>query len=188
MANPPARQIGARVREVQDLLLAATGNLDEAILASWPGPHAPAIRFHLWHIARWADIVGAHLPTMGAAPGAPAPREIWEAEGLAVAWGFAGRDLGFRETGMSLPDVAVLALPFPTDTTLRRYAERTFAVAAEATEAIDEARFVRAGRDPLGREIIVGDAVLNHLLHVGRHLGMIEALRGVLGLRGTATR
>ena len=28
---------------------------------------------------------------------------------------------------------------------------------------------------------------MSHLTHANRHLGMIEALKGVLGVRGTAT-
>src|SRR5690348_12474377 len=65
MTDSPARQIAARVREQHELVLKCVRDLDEAQLAAPPGAHAPAIRFHLWHIARWADIVGAHLPTMG---------------------------------------------------------------------------------------------------------------------------
>lgn len=188
MGDSPAGQVGARVRELHDLLLAAAGGLSERELAASPGPHAPAIRFHLWHIARWADIVGAHLPTMDGAEAAAPRREIWEAEGLAAVWGLAGGELGYRETGMGLPDAAALALPLPDGAALRDYAARAFAAAEEAAAAVDEARFAAPGRDPLGREITVGAALLNHLLHVGRHLGMIEALRGVLGLHGTATR
>jgi hypothetical protein len=34
----------------------------------------------------------------------------------------------------------------------------------------------------------LGDAILSWLVHDSRHLGMIECLLGVQGLRGTATR
>ena len=33
----------------------------------------------------------------------------------------------------------------------------------------------------------IGTVVMSHLTHANRHLGMIEALKGMLGVRGTAT-
>jgi hypothetical protein len=41
--------------------------------------------------------------------------------------------------------------------------------------------------DLYGDETEIGEAILNHLSHADRHLGMIEAVRGVVGERGTAT-
>ena len=76
----------------------------------------------------------------------------------------------------------------PGKAALLDYAARAFAAADRAAAAIGDALFVVAGRDLLGREASIGGALLNHLLHVGRHLGMIEAARGFHGLRGTATR
>ena len=188
MTDPPARQIAERVREQQGLLLAVARDLSAEQFAASPGPHAPAIRFHLWHIARWADIVQANLAVAGAGSARGPATEIWADERLARAWGLGGVELGYRESGMGLPDEAAHALPLPDQATVLAYAERAFAAAASASAAVDDARFVAACRDPLGRETTVGGAILNHLLHVGRHLGMIEALRGILGLPGTATR
>ena len=188
MSPSPARQIAERIGEQQALILAITRDLTAAQLTATASPHAPAISFHLWHIARWADIVQAHLPGMGAEPDAAPIQEFWQSEGLAVQWGLANAELGYRDTGMGLSDATAQALSLPDGATLVAYATRTFDAAAQATLAVDDERFTTPGRDPLGREITVGGAVLNHLLHLGRHLGMIEALRGVMGLHGTATR
>jgi len=188
MSPSPARQIAERVREQQTLILAATRDLTAAQAATPPGPHAPTIGFHLWHIARWADIVQAHLHNMGAASDTPPIQEIWERDGLVEEWGLGGVDLGYRATGMGVPDAAAQRLTLPANHILQDYATRTFAAAETAVLAVDDERFNTPGCDPLGRESTVGGAVLNHLLHLGRHLGMIEALRGVLGLHGTATR
>jgi hypothetical protein len=188
MTPSPARQIAERVSEQQALILAVTRDLTATQLTSTASLHAPAIGFHLWHIARWADIVQAHLPTMGAEPLAAPIQEIWQREGLAASWGLSDVELGYRETGMGLADADAQALTLPSRATLVTYATRTFDAAAQATLAVDDERFVRPGRDPLGRESTIGGAVLNHLLHLGRHLGMIVALRGVMGLHGTATR
>lgn len=190
MIASPARQVAGRVRELQALTLGVTRDLTEAQLRWQPGPHAPAIRFHLWHIARWADLVQAGLPAMSpdllARVGAG--RAIWDDERLAERWGLAGGDLGFLATGMGLADEAAAALPLPEGGALLDYAARAFAAVERVVAAVDDDLFVVAGRDLLDREASIGAAILNHLLHVGRHLGMIEALRGVQGLRGTATR
>src|SRR5687768_8168034 len=85
MIASPTRQIAGRLHEIQTLILAITRDLSEEQLSAWAGPHATSIRFHLWHIARWADLVQAGLPAMSPeladrlGPG----MEIWEREGLA---------------------------------------------------------------------------------------------------------
>ena len=33
----------------------------------------------------------------------------------------------------------------------------------------------------------VGEAMFGHISHINRHLGMIEAIKGMLGLEGSAT-
>ena len=87
MIASPARQIAERVREQHTLILAVTRDLTEGQFAWQPSPHTAAIRFHLWHIARWADLVGAALPGMSAELAARlGPTEaIWERESLAAA-------------------------------------------------------------------------------------------------------
>src|SRR5947207_2217598 len=115
MVASPARQIAGRVREMHALVLAVTTDLSEDQLAWRSGPHAPSIRFHLWHLARWADLVQANLPAMSPdltarlGPG----QELWEREGLAVSWGLSATDLSFRATGMGLKDDAAANLPLP---------------------------------------------------------------------------
>ena len=190
MIASPARQIAARIHEQHALILAITRDLSPDQLAWQPTPHAPAIRFHLWHIARWADLVAANVPAMSPALAAQVGpmEEIWRQEGLATAWGLSDHDLGFLATGMSLPDEAAMALPLPAKGILLDYAARSFAAAERVAAAVDDALFVTPGRDLLGRDASIGAALLNHLLHVGRHLGMIEAARGYQHLRGTATR
>jgi hypothetical protein len=52
----------------------------------------------------------------------------------------------------------------------------------------DFARMVQDRREAEWKEAEVGDAVLSWFKHDNRHLGMIECMLGVQGLRGTATR
>jgi hypothetical protein len=198
MGEQPARQastgmagtIARRRQEIYALALAIVADLADAQLAWSPGPAAPAIRFPLWHLARWADRVQAHLAgaTAELTVRLGAAQEIWSVERLAAGWGLVADSLGFGESGMGLDDTASAALPLPGKAALLAYATRAFAAADRAVGVLDDTQFATPCRDLLGRETTVGGAVLNHLLHASRHLGMIEALCGVQGLRGTATR
>lgn len=150
---------------------------------------APSVAFHVWHVARWADLLQSRMPDMTRelseklGPGA----QIWESDGLAEQWQLTGFALGGDATGMGMDDDVATALPLPGKERLLDYARRAFEAANHAVEAADEETLRESCTDLYGRETSVGAAVLGHLAHVNRHLGMIEALRGVRGLRGTAT-
>ena len=109
---------------------------------------------------------------------------------MSQAWdrrfGFAERDLGFGDTGMSLGDDAWESLPVPDRQLLMDYAEAAF---HEANEAIKPAGLEpeRPCTDLYGSPGTIGVILVSHLSHASRHLGMIEALIGVGGRPGTAS-
>ena len=87
-----------------------------------------------------------------------------------------------------LDDSASAALPLPDVDQVLDYVSGTFrALEAVLARIDDDAILERPVVDLYGDESTIGDVILNHLSHADRHLGMIEALRGVLGERGTAT-
>jgi uncharacterized damage-inducible protein DinB len=43
-------------------LISTTEELDDDLVREHPGARAPSIGFHLWHMARWADVFHARLP------------------------------------------------------------------------------------------------------------------------------
>jgi len=45
----------------------------------------------------------------------------------------------------------------------------------------------QACTDLYGRPSILAAVLLGHVTHLSRHLGMMEALKGIQGSRGTAT-
>jgi hypothetical protein len=150
---------------------------------------SPSIAFHVWHVARWADLLQSRMSDM-----TPALRErlggaqqIWDSERFAEKWGFTGVDLGGDATGMGMDDDVSASLRLPAREELLGYAAEAFAAANAAVEAADEEQLRAGATDLYGRPTSVGAAVVAHLAHVNRHLGMIEALRGARGLRGTAT-
>jgi hypothetical protein len=121
-------------------------------------------------------------------PASPEP-EVWVAKGLTERWGLAGLDLGeFGGTGAGLDDDASAALTLPEADEISEYLEGAFqALESVLAKIDDDAILERTVVDLYGDDTTIGDVLLNHLSHADRHLGMIEALRGVLGERGTAT-
>ena len=189
MGQTSTSLIYARIARAHEQVLRLTENLPEAVLRWQAGPAAPAIRFHLWHLARWADKVQASLPGLTPQLGGrlPSGEEIWAAQSLALRWGLTPGQLGDSETGMGLDDTASAALPLPGRDELLGYARGAFATLDQRLTLIEAADLLAACTDLYGEPNVVGDVLLSHLGHVNRHLGMIEALRGVQGMSGTAT-
>jgi hypothetical protein len=188
-AQTSASLISGRIARAHQQVLRLTEELSEPMLRWQAGPRAPAIRFHVWHLARWADRVQASLPTLTPELGRRlgAAEEIWAAQSLATRWGLTPGQLGGSDTGMGLDDDASAALPLPSREELLAYARQAFATTDQRLTGIQAADLVAPCTDLYGNTNMVGDVLLSHLGHVNRHLGMIEALRGVQGMAGTAT-
>ena len=189
MSHTIATLLVARIGRAQQQVLRLTEGLPEAALRWQAGAPAPSMRFHLWHLARWADRVQASLPTLTPAlqQRLPAADEIWVREGLAMGWGLTAGQLGEGDTGMGLDDDASAALPLPERDALVAYARRAFAATEQGLAAVETSDLLEPCTDLYGRASNVEEVLLTHLGHVNRHLGMIEALRGVYGTTGTAT-
>jgi hypothetical protein len=187
----PADLLAAHYRRTNARVLAVVEELDDDRVRLAPAPGAHSVAFNLWHLARWADDLAAQVPAMTPVlterlgPG----RQIWEAEGLGSRWGFPAGVLGHHDTGMLMDDGAAAGLPMPPKAELIDYARRAFAAAERAVAAVGDQLLEPDGRGGSpASTAIVGDAVATHLEHNNRHLGEIECLRGLLGLRGSATR
>ncbi len=174
-------------------ILKLAEGLTETQLGWQAGPTSPAIAFHVWHLARWADHLQAALPGMTEELSRRlGPRlQIWDAEGIEQQWRLANQDLGVNRTGMGVGTTDELHLP--QKATLLEYVRRAFAAADQAVQQVDAEQFA-APEQPQGTtdgvrnpEGTVGDALLVHLTHENRHLGMIECLIGLQGAAGTAT-
>jgi hypothetical protein len=177
-----------RVGATHRLILDAADATPATDLAWHAGPTAPPIAFHLWHCARWADRWAEAIPALvpGVAERIGRQPQRWERDGLRTRWGFPS-SLGGGGTGMELPDEDAAALPFPPAGELRGYMSAAFADLELALGALDDEDLSTVTDDLLGARMPLGAALLRQLSHASRHLGMIEALRGVRGAHGTAT-
>ena len=190
--------IAGNYRKTHAQVVQIASDLSDEQLAWQPPGSVTSIRFNLWHLARWADHLQAAIP--GMTPELRrrlgAGRQIWEAEGLAATWHFDTASLGYAETGMLMETEVAMRLPFPSKEVLLDYVQRTFAAADAMVSAVDDQQWLEVERDQgaaadrsaLGARRTVGHAILTHLSHENRHLGMIECLRGLQGGSGTATQ
>src|SRR5262245_28194841 len=194
MTHTPTALIIDAYLKTHTRILALADKLSDDQLRQLPAGGGQTIAFHLWHVARWADHFQASIPGMTPelgrrlGPGL----EIWAAEALANRWGFEPAQLGFGATGMGMSDDLATQLPFPANEALLAYLRQVFAAADQAVQAIDEEQFAATEQpQPLTEgiwgESTVGDAVITHLTHENRHLGMMECLVGLQTGSGTAT-
>lgn len=186
-----ARLVAARYRQTHERALALLDDLSEEQLAWRPAGGAHSAAWIALHLARWADHLADHLPRMAPELGrrlGPG-RQLWEAEGLAARWGLDPALLGEEQTGMLMADGDAARLALPPKGPLLDYLRRAFALAERAVAVVDDATFRQPSADrSADRDAeTIGDAILSHFAHENRHLGELESLRGLQGLRGTAT-
>lgn len=173
-----------------DNLLAVVRATAPSNLHTRPGPTAPSIAFHAWHMARWADRYQSTMPGWLEREEPTGPiAEVWFRDDVVGSWGLAGVDTGdYGGTGAGLDDEASAALPLPDGALLLEYMEATFRAFQDRVSSIeDDSVLDRRIVDLYGEETTIGDAIADARSHADRHLGMIEALRGVLGDHGTVT-
>jgi hypothetical protein len=161
MSFKAAEAITYRILRVHELTLGAINGRGDEVILHRTSPASPPIGFHIWHMARGTDRIQTQLRRLLESPEA---EEIWHRQQLADLWGLEARSLGHAETGMD-----------------------SFAALEEQLLRIDNGRLATELIDLYGRNTTVGAFLLNHLSHMDRHLGTIEGLLGVIGLKGSAT-
>lgn len=193
--------IASRIHLVHRWLLDATVSLSEEAFYQRVGVTSPPIGWHLWHISRWADRVQASLPrSTDPEYYQPDPNHgIWEQEGLVAAWDLNPATLGTLEDGSGMTHDDAAALPHRVGkTALIDYATRVFAALDSAVSELTPEQCRSTRRSVMeyeisngkiykapGKETTLAADLGFHLSHANRHIGMIEALRGVLGQEGT---
>ena len=160
---------------------------DEQIL--WkPDGYNNSIGFNLWHIARWSDNLIAEI--LQEFPGLDIDlgdaTEIWEQESLAEKWGLPPV---LYPGGTGLSDEAVDGLIFPARDEMIAYLRKTFSRTEEFIEKFDTRYAASEAIPDEAFHKTITDIRWNlyyYLMHHCRHLGMMEALKGLLTGKGSA--
>jgi hypothetical protein len=106
---------------------------------------------------------------------------------LAAKWGLDPRLLGQAQTGMEMDIDAAESMQLPGPRELFDYLDEAFSALEIRLNGLSDQAMSEAIEDFYGRDTNVGAFLLNHLSHMDRHLGVIEGLKGVLGMEGSAT-
>ena len=161
--------------------------MKEEQFARSPGETAPPMGWHVWHVARWGDRFQATLANRDA------PVEIWVSEHMSEACGFSPDDLGILELGMGMEASKAQALPAAIGKQrFESYLERVLEALRAAIDGSEPATLL-APRMSIREYATVNGAiqyapsqestlfadVMFHLTHSSRHLGSVEALRGL---------
>ena len=174
MPSTPLAELRTRSIRQREWALAVVDDLTDEQLAWRPAPNAHSIGWTLWHIARADDNAQRDLTGR--------TTTVWKERGYRDRWGFSSDKMNKME------DAAAAAMPLPAKDALLEYVGAVFAATDAAVTAVDESRFgdeVESGF--FGRKAAVGEICLSILSHDGRHLGEMEYIKGLLGLRGTVT-
>ena len=129
----------------------------------------------------------ARMPQM---LGREASPEIWTLSHFSERWALEPNVLGFGAIGMGMDEGQSAQVPLAGRDLLLEYARLTFEACDRAIAGLRDADLNRTGENVMydrDDQVRLGATVLNHMSHITRHLGMIEALKGVIGQRGTVT-
>ena len=175
MPDQVVAEVVALSRQAHERLLKVVDDLDDEHLNWRPAPKAHCIGYILWHTARADDNMQADLA---------GGDTLWDRDRYFERWGHPEKGVG-----MGWDDEAAASLPIPPKAELLEYVRRVFAACDAASGTIDEARFGATQRSRfMSREATAGDVLLTGITHDNRHLGEMEYVKGLQGLRGTVTR
>lgn len=153
-----------------------------------PEGYSTSIGFHLWHLARESDYLRAKsVEVFQLGPEFGDDQEIWHTDNLAEKWNFPA---ALRETvGTGVSDEDAANLPLPSKAELLDYLRRSYEAAEQFVALFDEKYPTIEGLDEAMHKKVntIRMNFLVFLAHDGRHLGMMECLKGLLTGFGSAT-
>lgn len=174
MTSAVLAMLRATSRQPRERLLTVVSDLDDAQLAWRPSPKAHNIGFTLWHTARSDDNVVVDLRGGDLE---------WLRGGYPARFGHPEKGVG---TGWD--DERAAALPLPPKADLLAYVRAVFAALDAAVDGLDDERLATTVRSRfMGRDSTLSEVVFICMSHENRHLGEMEYIKGLQGMRGTVT-
>jgi hypothetical protein len=186
-----------RIQWTHNAIISLGESLSETQISQQPGPTSPPIGWHLWHTSRWADRLQAsfQIDSSESTYQGPLAPEYWEKENMAQDLGLSKENLGLLQTGATMTVDNAVAVSRIEKGKLMNYARRAFDAAGEAISKIDDGMLTQSRNSILAelknipnenpvyvgdRQTTLCDDLVFHVSHLGRHLGMMEALQGSL--------
>ena len=201
MARPASSKTDARqtfgllarqYHRCHEAALAMVDELSEDQFRWRPSRGPQSIGWNLWHIARWddylAEVLVKHTPSLGHL--GPA-RQVWMVGNIATRWGLDSVDLGLEDGGTSLTDLQAASMTFPSKEAVIDYAAEAFdhleAILPELDDSLIPQVLPTVTTEAFPTHDPYGVTVMEMFRHACEHLGTMQALKGMLGLRGSVT-
>jgi DinB superfamily len=184
--------LATQYRRCHEAALAMVDELSDDQFRWRPSRGPQSIGWNLWHVARWddylAEVLVQHTPSLGNL--GPA-RQVWKAGNIAARWGLDSLDLGLEDGGTSLTDLQAAALTFPSKVAVIEYAKEAFdhldATLPELDDSLIRQVLPTVTTEAFPTHDPYGVTVVEMFRHACEHLGTMQALKGMLGLRGSVT-
>lgn len=197
MANIIIDGLSKRIQSTHNSIITIAEALTEEQLSQQPGPTSPPIAWHLWHSSRWADRFQAsfQVESLEGSYQDPLNTELWETESMVREWELDKNSLGLLQTGPTMTVENAVTVACIGKNNLISYARKVFEAAEAVIPKIDDGMLTHSRYSilpelkiiPNEKPILVGDRqttlfddFIFHISHIGRHLGMMEALQGTL--------
>ena len=186
------RLIARQYHACHEAILAMVVELSEEQFRWRPAQGPQSIGWNLWHIARWDDYLAEVLVQQTPSLGHLVPaRQVWNERNIATKWGLDSADLGLEDGGTSLTDAQAAAMTFPSKAAVIEYAEEAFdhldAVLPDLDDFLIPRILPTVTTEAFPTHDPYGVTVVEMFRHTCEHLGTMEALKGMLGLRGSVT-
>jgi DinB family protein len=189
MSTPALYDTLYSFKDIHKVVLDLADDLNDEQLNWKPEGYSTSIGFHLWHLARESDYLKAallhHNPQF--IPEFGDGKEIWGKENLAKAWGFPE---GLHQTvGTGLSAEVAATLPIPKKDELLGYLRNSYEAIECFIEMLDTKypNFENVDEELRKKIEMIRLNLLVFLSHDGRHLGMMECLKGLQTGFGSAT-
>lgn len=197
MSNIIMDGLSKRIQSTHNSIITIAEALTEEQLSQQPGPTSPPIAWHLWHSSRWADRLQAsfQIESLEGTYGDPLKTELWEKDNMVREWELHKHSLGLLQTGPTMTVENAVIVACIGKNNLLSYARRVFDGAEKAISKIDDGILDQSRYSILpelknipnekpkftgDRQTYLFDDFIFHISHIGRHLGMMEALQGTL--------
>ena len=197
MSNIIMDGLSKRIQSTHNSIISIGEALTEEQLSQQAGPTSPPIAWHLWHSSRWADRLQASFQTdnLEGTYQYPLNTELWETGNMVRKWELDKDSLGLLQTGPTMTVEAAVTVACIGKNNLMDYARNVFEAADAEISQIEDGMLTQSRYSILpelkivsnekpecigDRQTTLFDDFIFHISHIGRHLGMMEALQGTL--------
>ncbi len=164
------------LRQAHDRLVEIVSDLNDDQLAWSPQPGAHSLGFVIWHIARCDDnYLRVHIQGR---------QEIWQEERWYDRW-----NMDPESTGMLLSDDQAADLVLPAKADIVDYCRRVWDEVDDFVAGLGSSGMAQTVRNiPRTTDMTIGQIIVSHIAgHDNRHLGEMEYIKGLMGMRGSVT-